>query len=173
MIIPGLIGLVLWGLPLAVDFTGGSFAELIFSSGRTPALEDVRTIYAEFGFPDAEARTSGDDGLVIRTKHMDDATNSQIIEAMEARFSDQVEVLRFESVGPSVGREVATRAAGAVALASVAILLYIWYAFRGVAKAYRYGVGAILAMLHDVGVVFGMQAILSHYFGWERWMRYS
>ena len=166
-IVPGLIGLLFWGLPLAVDFAGGSLAEIRFESGQAPELEAAREIYAQFGYEDAEVRSSGVDDLIIRTRTLDDATNNQIIEAMETEFEDQITILRFDSVGPTVGREVTVRAAGAVALASIAILLYIWYAFRGVANAHRYGVSAILAMLHDVAVVFGMQAILSHFFGWE------
>jgi len=166
-IVPGLIGLALWGLPLAVDFAGGSLVEIRFASGTAPSLEAAREVYAQFGLEDAEVRSSGTDDLIIRTPTLDDATNNRIIEAMQTEFNDTITVLRFDSVGPTVGREVTVRAAGAVALASVAILLYIWYAFRGVANAHRYGVSAIIAMLHDVAVVFGMQAILSHFFGWE------
>ena len=166
-IVPGLIGLFFWGLPLAVDFTGGSLIELRFASGTAPELAEAREIYAQYGFEDAEVRSSGADDLVIRTRTMDEATNKAIIEDMQSEFDDQVSVLRFDSVGPTIGREVTIRATGAVALASVAILLYIWYAFRGVPNSHRYGVSAILAMLHDVAVVFGMQSILSHFFGWE------
>lgn len=166
-IVPGLIGLMLWGLPLAVDFAGGSLVEIRFSSGTAPTLEAAREVYAQFGLEDAEVRSSGVDDLIIRTPTIDDATNNRVIEAMEAEFNDTITVLRFDSVGPTVGREVTVRAAGAVALAAVAIMLFIWYAFRGVPNAHRYGISAIIAMLHDVAVVFGMQAILSHFLGWE------
>jgi preprotein translocase subunit SecF len=166
-IVPGLIGLMFWGLPLAVDFAGGSLVEIRFESGTAPTLEDVREIYSEFNLDDAVVRSSGVDEMIIRTATIDDATNNRIIEAMQTTFNDSITILRFESVGPTVGREVTLRAAGAVALASLAILLYIWYAFRGVANSHRYGVSAIIAMLHDVAVVFGMQAILSRFFGWE------
>ena len=166
-ILPGVIGLFFWGLPLAVDFTGGSLIEMRFESGQAAALADVREIYAGYGYEDAEVRSSGVEDLIIRTRTMDEATNKAIITDMESTFNEPITVLRFDSVGPTIGREVTVRAAGAVALASVAILLYIWYAFRGVSNAHRYGVSAILAMLHDVAVVFGMQSILSHYFGWE------
>jgi preprotein translocase subunit SecF len=98
---------------------------------------------------------------------MEDATNGEIISEMESRFGSSTTVLRFESVGPSVGREVASRAAGAVGLAAIAIMLYITYAFRGVPHAFRYGVSAIVAMLHDVGVVVGIEAIFGHFLGWE------
>jgi len=167
LIVPGLIGLLVWGLPLAVDFAGGSVVEIRFVSGEAPTLQNVRDLYANFGQTDAEPRSSGTNEMVIRTNHMDDATNSEILAAMQEQFGTEILMLRFESVGPTIGREVTIRAIGTIALAAVAILLYIWYAFRGVKNAHRYGVSAILAMLHDVAVVFGMQAILSHFLGWE------
>jgi len=167
VIIPGVIALALWGLPLAIDFTGGSLVELQFASGETPPLEEVRALYAEFGFVEAEPRSSGGDVLIVRTKHMDNATNNRIIEEMSQRYDSEIMVLRFDSVGPTIGKEVAIRAAGAVGLAALAIMFYIWYAFRGVKHAYRYGVSAIIAMLHDVLVVFGVEAILAHFLGWE------
>ena len=75
------------------------------------------------------------------------------------RFEDAVTVLRFESVGPTIGREVTNRAALAVAVAAGLVVLYIIYSFRGVPNAFRYGVCAILAMLHDVAVIFSLTAI--------------
>jgi preprotein translocase subunit SecF len=167
LIVPGLIGLLIWGLPLAVDFAGGSIVEIRFVSGKTPSLQDVRDLYTNLGEMDAEPRSSGENEMVIRTNHMTDATNAEILSAMQDQFGVEILMLRFESVGPTIGREVTIRAVGTIALAAVAILLYIWYAFRGVKNAHRYGVSAILAMLHDVAVVFGMQAILSHFWGWE------
>ena len=167
IIIPGTLALIFWGLPLAVDFVGGSVVEIRFVSGGTPTLQEVRDVYTQFGYEDAEPRTSGDGEMIIRTPHLDDATNSEIIAALEEQTNTQIEMLQFESVGPTIGREVAIRAMGAVALAAVAILLYIWYAFRGIPNAYRYGVSAIIAMLHDVLVVLGVQSILSHFLGWE------
>ncbi|NUM46737.1 MAG: protein translocase subunit SecF [Anaerolineales bacterium] len=166
-IVPGLIGLMLWGLPLAVDFAGGSLVEIRFASGTAPTLEAAREVYAQLGFEDAEVRSSGANDLIVRTPTIDDATNNRIIEAMQTEFNDTITVLRFDSVGPTVGREVTVRAAGAVALAALAIMFFIWYAFRGVPNAHRYGISAIIAMLHDVAVVFGVQAILSHFLGWE------
>ncbi len=167
IIVPGIIGLIIWGLPLAVDFSGGSLVELQFENGSAPSLEQVRQVYTQNGVPDAEPRSSGSDGIIVRTPHLDDATNNQIIAAIQAEVDHPITIIRFESVGPTVGKEVTSRAAGAVAIASLAIMLYIWYAFRGVPNAHRYGISAIIAMLHDVGVVFGVQAILSHFLGWE------
>ncbi len=167
LILPGIVGLVIWGLPMSIDFTGGSIVELRFESNSVPTLQDIRDIYAQFGFTDAEPRSSGLNELVIRTQHMDDSVNREIITTIETQLETKITMLRFESVGPTIGKEVTTRAIGTVALAAFAIMLYIWFAFRGVKNAYRYGISAILAMLHDVAVVFGIQAILSHFLGWE------
>ncbi|MCL5428970.1 MAG: protein translocase subunit SecF [Chloroflexi bacterium] len=167
LIIPGIIGIIVWGLPLSIDFTGGSYAELRFESGQVPNLEEVRAVYAAFGVEDALPRTGGPDVLIVRTEQIDNTTNNRIVAALTARFSSEITVLRFETVGPSVGREIASRAAFAIGLASVGIMLYIWYAFRGVRNAYRYGVSAIIAMIHDLAVIFGIQAFLSHFLGWE------
>lgn len=167
IIIPGLVALGLWGLPLAIDFTGGSLLEVRFETGRRPEPAEVVEIYSELGFDEALAQSAGESDMTIRSKTIDEATQATVIQRMEVTFDSDLTVLRFETVGPSVGAEVAERAAGAVGLATLGILAYITFAFRGVEHAFRYGVAAILAMLHDVAVVIGIEAILGHFLGWE------
>jgi preprotein translocase subunit SecF len=167
VIIPGLIGLALWGLPLAIDFTGGSLLEVRFESGSPPAPAEIVTLYEEIGVGDPLVQSAGETDIVARSKSLDEATKAEILAEMEARFGGPLTVLRFESVGPAVGTEVAQRAAGAVGLAALGIMAYITYAFRGVSHALRYGLAAIVAMLHDVAVVIGIEAILGHFLGWE------
>ena len=167
VIIPGMIALLVWGLPLAIDFKGGSLLDIRFDSGSVPQPGQVTTLYAENGFGDSIVQTSGENGLIIRSLEMTDTQRDQLISAMQSQFNATITIQRFESVGPTVGQEVAKRAAGAVGLAALGILLYITYAFRGVSHAFRYGIAAIIAMLHDVAVVIGVQAILSHFLKWE------
>ena len=167
VIIPGMIALLVWGLPLAIDFKGGSLLDIRFDTGTVPQPSQVTALYAENGFSDSIVQTSGLNGLIIRSLDMTDAQRNQLVAEMESRFGVTITVQRFESVGPSVGQEVAQRAAGAVGLAALGILIYITYAFRGVSNAYRYGISAIIAMLHDVAVVVGVEAIVAHFFKWE------
>jgi preprotein translocase subunit SecF len=167
VIIPGIIALALWGLPLAIDFTGGSILEVRFESGAPPAPAEIVALYDELGIQDPLAQSAGTMDIVVRSKLIDETTKGLIIEEMEMRFEGQVTLLRFDSVGPSIGIEVAQQAAGAIGLAALFILLYITYAFRGVPNARRFGIAAIIAMLHDVAVVIGVEAILGHYLGWE------
>lgn len=167
IIIPGLIGLAVWGLPFSIDFTSGSMLELKFNSGKAPAPAEVIAIYDQYGFQDPRVQTAGEDTIVVRSKEMSEEIKAQIVAELSTKFNSETTILRFDSVGPTVGQEVTTRAAYAVLLAAVGILLYITFAFRGVPHAYRYGITAIIAMLHDVAVVIGVQTFLSHFFGWE------
>lgn len=167
IIVPGALALILWGMPLAIDFTGGSVLEVKFDSGTVPQDAQVMALYNEFNYPDAQVQTSGTDQLIIRSKDMSEAVKTQIVAEMGRRFNSNITIMQFDSVGPVIGKEVTGRAASAVGLAALAILVYITFAFRGVPHAFRYGTAAILAMLHDVLVVVGMEALLGHFLGWE------
>jgi preprotein translocase subunit SecF len=167
VILPGMIALALWGLPVGIDFSGGSLLDLRFPGGLVPPAADVLRLYDEFGVADPIVQSVGTDGLLVRSKTMDDATKGLIVAALEERLALTAEVQRFESVGPAIGAEVAQRAALAVAVAALGILAYITYAFRKIENAHRYGLAAILALLHDVAVVVGVEAILGHFLGWE------
>jgi preprotein translocase subunit SecF len=167
VIIPGVIGLIVWGLPFSIDFTGGALLQAKFDSGTAPAPSDVIALYNKFGYSDVAVQTAGTDTIIVRTKEMTDQTETSIVDAMQKQFNSTITVQSFESVGPTIGKEVTSRAAVAVGLASLGILLYISFAFRGVPHAFRFGVSAIIAMLHDVLVVIGVQTWLSHFFGWE------
>jgi preprotein translocase subunit SecF len=167
VIIPGMLALIVWGLPLAIDFTGGSLLDVRFESGQSPASEQLIALYTEYGFKDSLVETGTNGQVIIRSKEMDAATANALVAEMQTRFGSQVTIQRFDTVGPAIGQEVASRAAGAVALAAVGILIYITYAFRGVPHAFRFGAAAIIAMLHDVAVVLGVEAILGHFLGWE------
>jgi preprotein translocase subunit SecF len=167
VIVPGMLALLLWGLPVGIDFSGGSLLELRFPSGQVPASEDIVGLYTNAGVADPVVQSSGTDGLLVRSQTMDDAVKGGIVTALTELTGAEVVVQRFESVGPAIGAEVAQRAALAVGLAALGILIYISYAFRRVEHAFRYGVAAIIAMLHDVLVVIGIEAILGHFLGWE------
>ncbi len=167
VIIPGMLALLGWGLPLAIDFKGGSLLDIRFDTGTVPQPSQVTAFYTEYGFNDSIVQTSGTDGLIIRSLDMTDAERNQLVSEMETRFNATITVQRFETVGPTVGKEVAKRAAGAVGLAALGILIYITYAFRGVSHAFRFGIAAIIAMLHDVAVVVGVEAIVAHFLKWE------
>jgi preprotein translocase subunit SecF len=174
VIIPGLIAIgITWaqtGQPfrLAIDFTGGTLLELKFAQPQQFQTDDVVRIFGQFGLSanEVSVQPSGNDTLIIRTKAIDTETKLSAYRSLGARFGEFTEQ-RAESVGPAVGAEVAQRAAIAVMLATLAILLYITWAFRRVPRPFRYGVCAIIALIHDTLVVMGVAAIFGLAFGWE------
>jgi preprotein translocase subunit SecF len=167
VIIPGMIALAIWGLPLAIDYTGGSLLEVTFPPSARPAPADVVRLYDAAGITNAVVQTVGEDGITIRSREITLDEKAQVIAEMEAQFGGPVTEQRFDLVGATIGAEVAERSGLAVGLAALGILAYITYAFRGVPHAFRFGTAAIIAMLHDVAVVFGAEAILGHFLGWE------
>ncbi len=167
VIVPGLIALALWGLPLSIDFTSGTLLEVQFTQPKQPLdIAQVRQIYIQNGFPDTTVQTSGTDTIVARSKSLSTDDQKKILDALVALYGPD-KVLSADTVSPTIGAEVARSAAFAVGAAAVGILLYITWAFRKAEHAFRYGVAAIIAMLHDALVVIGTTAILGHFLGWE------
>jgi preprotein translocase subunit SecF len=174
VIIPGVFALIFWGLPLGIDFTGGSLLEVQFKSGTPPTIAQVTTIYSNLStstmdISNPEVQPLGTDSLSIRSKEMNDGTKTKVVTALQTQYGggQTVIIQDFNQVTASVGAEVARAAALAVVMASLAILLYIWYAFRKVNHPFRFGVAAIIATIHDTLVVLGMGAILGHFLGWQ------
>jgi preprotein translocase subunit SecF len=168
LIVPGLVVMALRGLPLAIDFTGGSLLEVQFNSGKAPPPAAVTALYEqELGITNTRVQTSGADIIIVRSPFLDDDTRARVISTMEAKFEDTLTLKRFDSVGPTIGQEVAVRAALAVGVAALLVVVYIYFAFRGIAHSLRYGVCAIIAMIHDVAIVLSLAAIGGHYFGWQ------
>jgi preprotein translocase subunit SecF len=174
IIVPGMILLAVHGLPLAVDFKGGSLLEVQFSSTDLPSTEDIVQIYEENGFQEVYVQRTAleqgapEDSLIIRSPFMDDNMRSVIVETIKTKFNEpNLIITKFESVGPTIASAVAQRAAMAVAIAALAVIIYITLAFRGVPHAFRYGICAIAAMIHDILVVISLSAIGGQFFGWQ------
>lgn len=167
LILPGLIIAIFYGMNLSVDFTGGTLVEVSFTSGTTPPPAEIVTVYNQFGVTDVQVRTTGDDTIIARSSFLEDATRADILATIEDRLNDPVTIIRIDSVGATIGREVALRAALAVAVAAIIIVVYITYAFRGMPNAFRNGVCAIIAELHDVLIVLSLVAIGGILWGWQ------
>jgi preprotein translocase SecF subunit len=171
IIIPGLVAMiysiVVSGSPvkLGIDFTGGALLELRFDQPLQPG--NVRQVFVNEGFLGTTVQTTVDEQtILVRSKPMEPEAKDRIVAALRDAFG-AAEELRFESVGPAVGQEV-TRAAGiAVAVAALFILAFIVFAFRKVPKAFRYGLCAIAAMVHDILVTVGLFSIAGLVLNWE------
>lgn len=167
IILPGLIILFTGGLPLSIDFTGGSYLEIKFEGGSALSTADLKNIYERAGIDDAQIQTTEDGTLLIRSSFLTNEIRDEVLTSMRTESGATVAVIRFDSVGPSIGSQVAARAAQAVGIAALAVALFITYIFSKVPNAFRYGVCAIIAMVHDVAVVFSVIGIGARFFGWQ------
>jgi len=165
LIIPGLIILLTGGLPLSIDFTGGSLLEVSFTN-QTPEPAEIIALYEDANIKDVQVQTSETGSYIIRSEFLENDVRDAVLTAMTEQIGEPT-VVRFDSVGPSIGEQVTSRAALAVAVASILVVVFIAWSFRGVQNAFRYGISAILAMLHDVALIFSITAIGGLFFGWE------
>jgi len=163
----GLIILATSGMPLSIDFTGGSLLEVKFEEGKTLQNADLIPLYEDAGIKDAQVQSTESGTLNIRSSFLTNETRDFILNEMKTQSGGEVTVIRFDSVGPSIGSQVASRAALAVGVAALGVVLFITYVFRNVPNAFRYGVCAIIAMVHDVAIVFSVAGIGSLLFDWQ------
>ncbi len=166
LIIPGMFVLAIWGMPFSIDFTGGSYLELQLTD-LVPQNEDIVKLYNGFGVTDVQVQTSENNVLIIRSQFIEDDIRGQIMAVISERFDENVEMIRFDSVGGTIGQEVTSQAALAVGVSALGVILFITFAFRKVEHAARYGICAIIAMLHDFLVVLSISAIGGKFFGWQ------
>lgn len=166
IIITGLVIFAVGGLPLSIDFTGGSLLEVQFENSPLSSTELIG-IYEEDGITDAQVQTTENGSLIIRSSFLTNESRDVILTQMRTQSGGEVSVIRFDSVGPSIGAAVTSRAALAIGVAALAVVFYITFAFRKVPNASRYGVCAIIAMVHDVLIVFSVVAIGSLITDWQ------
>lgn len=165
IIIPGFIIMFTSGIPLSIDFTGGSLLEVTFS-GKSPNTSEIITVYDNTGIEDVQVQTSETGSYIIRSQFLDNENRDSVLASLTEAIGE-VTVVRFDSVGPSIGEQVTSRGALAVVVSSLLVVLFIAWSFRGVENAFRYGICAILAMIHDVAIIFSITAVGSILWGWE------
>jgi len=165
IIIPGLIILLTGGLPLSIDFTGGSLLEVSFTNA-SPAPAEIIALYEDANIKDVQVQTSETGSYIIRSEFLENEVRDAVLTSMTDSIEEPT-VVRFDSVGPSIGEQVTSRGAMAVGVAAVLVVLFIAWSFRGVQNAFRYGISAILAMLHDVAIIFSVTAFGGLLFDWE------
>lgn len=167
VIVSGIVLLAVKPLPLSIDFKGGTILELQFTSKSLPSTEQVKKIFDNIGVTDSQIQTSGDDTLILRSSELSESQRQTVISEVSALSDKEVVVLKSDTVGPSIGQGVAKRALLAVAIAAIAVVIYITFAFRGVQHAFRYGICAIIAMVHDVLIVIALTGFGSTFWGWQ------
>jgi preprotein translocase subunit SecF len=177
---------VKWNLNYGIDFKGGTLVEVDYPKAAFPDGRPAQSVVASNIAPlniDATIRPVGDTGYMIRARSLEQSekvslesvlsvgttTNINIATGATTTVAGAVEK-QFDSIGPVLGAEAGRKAAFSIILVILAIVLFIAYAFRQVSKpisSWKYGIVAIIALMHDIFIPTGAFALLGHYAGYE------
>ena len=175
LVLASLVSLLLWGLNLGIDFSGGTLMEVEFLEER-PSNQQIQEKLADLELDQISLQSTGQKGLILRLKDIDEETHQMILaelRELDSRGESSSQIItekRFESVGPLIGQELKRKAFWAILLAMAAIILYIAWAFRKISKpvaSWQYGLVAITALFHDILITLGFFSVLGHYWNIE------
>ena len=155
-----LFGLLKWGLKLSLDFTGGTIVEYEF--GTAISKEELAQKLEDESLQTSSIQETSQGSFLIKLPPVGDIEKEKLA-SVSASISEDVNELRFETVGPSVGPELIKKTVYAVLIAAGTILLWVAYQF----KNFKFGISAILAMFHDSFILVGSFSLLGHFFGAE------
>ena len=155
-ILVGVAGMIINGFNLGIDFAGGSIAQ--FELNRNFTVEEIRAISDKYD-KNIVISSAGDNGtqvIIKSTVHFDEETKNALIKDMTSAFSlSDKDVLSFDTVSPTIGKELKTQAVKASLITIVCVLLYITFRIEFVS-----GLASIIALLHDVLIMLGFYALL-------------
>lgn len=157
IIIAGLYSLITFGYIFSIDFTGGSVIE--YELNKPIKNKDIKNIFLENNINIISLKINHKK-LFLKTSPFDEKTEKKIREALEKSYRSKINLLRFETVGPTLGKETINKTIIAAITAIFGILIYLTFAFKNI----RYGLAAILAMIHDFLIMVGVYSLFSKYF---------
>ena len=168
LIIASIFALALWGLRLGIDFKGGSLLFGEFGQ-KSPSREEISTALESLDLGELIIQSSGERGVILRFKEIDETKHQQLLAELN-KIGGDFQEKSFESIGPSIGRELSANAFKAIALVLVLIVGYIALVFRKVSyplASWKYGVAALVALFHDVIIPLGLFAVLGRFYNIE------
>ena len=169
LIILSFVSIGKYGIKLGIDFTGGSILEVSYVDDL-PAKNIVEEKLNSFDLGAYVLRETGENGYSLKSKSIDDATKNSIVESLSFDGANTLEVKRFNTIGPTLGQELKTKATVSLLVVLLAIILFIAYTFRQVSKpvsSWRYGFVAIFALIHDIIVTIGFFSLMGGLYGVE------
>ena len=161
LIVPGVFFLAIGGLKPGIEFKGGSLLDITFAT--RPSDSDLSAFFGTLGHTEATVQGVAGGRVEVRTIEMLPDELAKTEQALKERYGADTR-LDSSVVSPSFSAELIQNAVKSIALASLLIVLLIAWAFRNFGwAAFRYGLAAIIALLHDAAVVLGIFAILGYF----------
>lgn len=163
VVLASIISVAVFGLELGIEFTGGSILELRYEGEQSP-LESIREQLSGMEIGLVSVQQAGDKGVLIRTQYLSEEAHQKVLIAL----GEGVQELRFESIGPTIGKELRGQAVILLLLSLGAIVLYVMFAFRKLTRPVRFwqwSLATLLALLHDIAIPLGVLAYLGQFHG--------
>jgi preprotein translocase subunit SecF len=168
VLLAGAIGAIaFFGLPLSIDFTGGSLVEVSYTNPR-PSIDALNADVKQLALGEGTVLPSGTNGALLRTRTLTPEEHNAVLAALSENGKAPLTELRFNSIGPSLGAELGLKSLYALLAVIAAIMLYIAWAFRRVSRpvsSWVYGGIVVVILVHDVIIPTGFYAILCHFTG--------
>lgn len=167
LIITSIVSLSTYGLRFGIEFIGGSNMQIEFQDQR-PSNIEINNLLKSFNLGDIVIQQVGDRGAILQFKEVDEPTHQQILS--ELNKYNKVSEKSFQYIGASVGKELRNKTQVAIALALLAITIYIAFAFRKVSRpisSWKYGVTSLIALMHDILIPLGLFSILGKMYNVE------
>jgi len=164
--------LSVFGLKPGIDFSGGSLLEVRFTE-TVPNQVDAFAALTDLKLESLAVQTTGDNGLLLRTKFLTESEHQELLGALRAKFekeNNKVMEISFQTIGPAISSQLKQRTVYAIIAVLLGIIVYIAYTFRRVSKpvaSWKYGLVAIVAVAHDVIITMGVFAVLGRFLGVE------
>lgn len=163
LVLGSIFSLLIFGLNLGIEFTGGAIIELEYFQKR-PSNEEIRAKLKDLNLGQILIQPTGEKNLIIKTKNISERTHQKILEILG---KENFKELRFEAIGPLIGKELKEKTKILTILALLAILIYIAFAFKRLLepkRPWQYGLIAILALCHDTLIPLGLFSFLGHFY---------
>ena len=165
LLVPGIISMIAFGFNLGIDFSSGTVMTLRFNPAVTQ--EALRQQMSQSGYPEATIQKTSAGDFLVRTKEINSDQKLALMDDLKNGLKAEVTIRDFNTVSPLVASEVGRNAAIAVGIASIFMILYIAFAFRRMPNPFRWGMSAVIALLHDVLIVMGIFSILGWAIGYQ------
>ena len=168
LVLAAVVSVLTFGFKPGIDFVGGTMWQIrLATSDKIQATSEIKDFFGKnLGVQNATVFPSDNQSFIIRLDNISETEHQQYLSALQEKFGS-IEEIRFEGIGPSIGKELRKRAFQAIALVLLGISLYIAFAFRKVSypiKSWKYGLITLITLFHDIAIPAGLLAFL----GW-RW----
>jgi len=171
-VVVSVVALFAWGLNFGIDFTGGSLLEVEFKNYQ-PSISEIQNSLKDSGLHNLVIQPT-ENSTILRFQENSEDIHQNVVKSLGTIIKDKKDAsfkeLQFDSVGPSIGKELKSKSFNATAICFVMIIIFISIAFKKVSKpvaSWKYGVAAIIALVHDILFILGVFAFLGHYYGVE------